>query len=172
MFSQVQHAIQLSKTSIAWTLVCTALHMCQSAGFHRVQSMAQDTHAIRNQKLWIFWTLYSTEKGLSLRLGRASVTCDADITVPIPEPDPANPSPYASCAIRWFKLSSIHGKIYRRLYSPASFAEPDHVRASWVNTLVRETKVLSAESQAEQVRAASRAVESGVCWFALLLSTL
>ncbi|KAH7354529.1 hypothetical protein B0T11DRAFT_260914, partial [Plectosphaerella cucumerina] len=147
----VYHAIQLSKTSIAWSLVCTALHMCQSAGFHRAQSMLQDTPSLRNQKIWTFWMLYSAEKGLSLRLGRASVVHDPELTIPLPAVDPNTSGPYDLSAIRWIKLSSIHGKIYDKLYSPASLAEPEHVRASWVNTLVRETKSLSAESQAEQV---------------------
>ena len=125
--------------------------MCQSAGFHRAQSMVQDTEAVRHHKLWVFWTFYGIEKGLSLRIGRASTVRDRDLATPLPEmASVVNPSPYAAHAVRWIRLSSIQGKIYDNLYSPASLSEPDYVRQNWVDALVNETKQLCVEAQVEQ----------------------
>ena len=131
-----------SKSAAAWSLVTTALHMCTSAGYHRAALSKNDTPSIRKQKSWIFWSLYSIEKGLSLRLGRSSSVADYDITLPLPDLDEINCKPYYSCTIRWIKLSSIQGRVYKMLYSPAGVSEPQASRTAWAQSLAAETKRL------------------------------
>lgn len=131
-----------SKTSAAWSLVTTAMHMCISAGYHRASSTKADTPLLRQQKAWIFWSLYSTEKGLALRLGRSSSVSDYDITLPLPGLEQADTKPYYSCTIRWIKLSSIQGRMYKMLFSPAAMSEPQSSRTAWAQSLAAEAKAL------------------------------
>jgi hypothetical protein len=131
-----------SKASAAWALVTTAMQMCISAGYHRASSSKNDTPLIRKQKSWIFWSLYSTEKGLSLRLGRSSSVSDYDITLPLPDLEQVDCKPYYSCTIRWIKLSSIQGRVYKMLYSPAALSEPQASRSAWAMSLAAEAKAL------------------------------
>ena len=143
--TQVNHCIRSSKTSTAWSLVTTALQVCISAGYHRATASPKndnDTPLLRKQKSWIFWSLYSAEKGLSLRLGRSSSVSDYDITLPLPGLDRADSEPYYACTIRWIKLSSIQGRVYKMLYSPAALSAPLASRAAWAQTLAAETRGL------------------------------
>jgi hypothetical protein len=116
--------------------------MCISAGYHRSASTKNDAPLIRKQKSWVFWSLYSVEKGMSLRLGRSSSVLDYDITLPLPEPDGDENTPYYTCTIRWIKLSSIQGRVYKMLYSPAALSGPQASRTAWAQSLAAETKSL------------------------------
>ncbi|KAK4158455.1 hypothetical protein C8A00DRAFT_28460 [Chaetomidium leptoderma] len=138
----VNHCMKSSKSSAAWSLVTTALHMCISSGYHRATSSRDDTPLLRKQKSWIFWSLYSAEKGLSLRLGRSSSVSDYDITLPLPALEKADCKPYYSCTIRWIKLSSIQGRVYKMLYSPVALSETQATRTAWAQSLAAETTSL------------------------------
>lgn len=131
-----------SKTSAAWSLVTTALQLCISAGYHRATSSNHDAPLLREQKSWIFWSLYSAEKGLSLRLGRSSSVSDYDITLPLPGLEKADCKPYYSCTMRWIKLSSIQGRVYKKLYSPAALSGSQASRTASAQSLAAETKAL------------------------------
>ncbi|KAM5380110.1 hypothetical protein ACJZ2D_003757 [Fusarium nematophilum] len=138
----VYQAIRSSQTSLAWTLVTTAFQMSVTAGFHRASSAKTDSRQETDQKAWLFWSLYSVEKGLSLRLGRPSSIPDYDITVPLPQHDGPDISAYSSCFIRWIRLSRVQGKIYKMLYSPLSLAGPSTKRVAWARSLAEETKTI------------------------------
>ncbi|KAF5007906.1 hypothetical protein FDECE_5821 [Fusarium decemcellulare] len=143
----VYHAIRSSQTSLAWSLVTTAIHMSITAGFHRASSAKTESRQETNQKAWLFWSLYSVEKGLSLRLGRPSSILDYDITVPLPQHDDPNISAYTSCFIRWIRLSIVQAKIYKMLYSPAALAELPERRATWARSLVEDTKKIYKQAE-------------------------
>lgn len=140
-----------SKSSAAWSLVTTALNMCVSAGYHRASTKKDETLLLKRQKSWIFWSLYSVEKGLSLRLGRSSSVSDYDITLPLPDLEQADCRPYYSCSIRWIKLSSIQGRVYKMLYSPAALAEPQASRTAWAHSLAAEAKGLYSGEMGDTV---------------------
>ena len=53
-------------------------------GYHRADSMVKDSPETRGRKINLFWFLYTMDKGLCLRLGRASTIQDYDIAVPLP----------------------------------------------------------------------------------------
>ncbi|KAM0276725.1 hypothetical protein ACHAQH_006435 [Verticillium albo-atrum] len=139
----VLHAVKSSKPAIAWTLLTTALIMCMSSGLHRAEM--HDKLQPREQKMWIFWLLYGADKTLSLRLGRSSMIQDYDITLPLRSGDVAASGPYGRSLVRWIKIASIQGKIYKTLYSPAGLAEPEPVRVSWVRALAQELKTVQYE---------------------------
>lgn len=143
----VLHAVKSSKPAIAWTLHTSALNMCISLGLHRVETLKNDNLQLREQKLWIFWLLYGTDKTLSLRLGRSSMIQDDDITLPLPSTDFTTSGPYGHSLVRWIKMASIQGKIYKNLYSPAGLAEPQAVRVSWVRALAQELKAVQYENR-------------------------
>lgn len=46
--------------------------------------MVKDPPKMRSRKINLFWFLYTMDKGLCLRLGRASCIQDYDIAVPLP----------------------------------------------------------------------------------------
>jgi len=46
--------------------------------------MVKDSPETRGRKINLFWFLYTMDKGLCLRLGRASTIQDYDIAVPLP----------------------------------------------------------------------------------------
>jgi hypothetical protein len=119
--------------------------MSITAGFHRASSAKNESRQETNQKAWLFWSLYSVEKGLSLRLGRPSSILDYDITVPLPQHDDPEITAYTSTFTRWIRLSIVQGKIYKMLYSPAALAETPERRATWARSLVEETKKIYKE---------------------------
>ncbi|KAK4178074.1 hypothetical protein QBC36DRAFT_344944 [Triangularia setosa] len=147
----VNHCIKSSKSSAAWSLATTALQMCISAGYHRPTTSKNDTPLLRKQKSWIFWSLYSVEKGLSLRLGRSSSVSDYDITLPLPDLETADSKPFYSCTIRWIKLSSIQGRVYQTLYSPAALSGPQESRTAWAQSLAAETTSLYGNVMGDNV---------------------
>ncbi len=67
---------------------------------------------------------------------------DDDITLPLPEPDGGQITPYYTCTIRWIKLSSIQGRVYKTLYSPGALSGPQESRTAWAQSLAAETKSL------------------------------
>ncbi|KAH7140388.1 hypothetical protein B0J13DRAFT_557619 [Dactylonectria estremocensis] len=138
----VFHAISCSKLSTACSLVATALNMCLTAGLHRASSTHSDTPATKKQKAWVFWHIYSIEKGLSLRLGRPSSSIpDYDITMPLPEAEASGSAGKTnSGAVRWIRLSIVQGKVYKLLYSPAALAKPASSRTAWAHSLSEEAR--------------------------------
>ena len=99
--------------------------------------------AMRKQAL--FWGVYMADKGLSLRMGRASVIQDWDITIPFPRPEDARGPLWHYFAL-WVECGQVQGKIYELLYSPESVTQPSHVRRSRVETLVKELDNVMAKS--------------------------
>jgi len=104
---------------VAWHLNATAAQLAQTGGFHRKECLAVDPPRVAQVKAICFWQIYTVDKGLGLRLGRASVIQDCDISIareldfegfPYLEETPI-PS-------LWLKLGQVQGRIYKELYSP------------------------------------------------------
>jgi hypothetical protein len=74
---------------------------------------------------------------------------DYDITLPLPGLEKADCKPYYSCTMRWIKLSSIQGRVYKMLYSPAALAEPQASRTASAQSLAAETKSLYSSEMGE-----------------------
>ena len=116
-------AIHMCKPSLSWVLVSHAAGLCQNLGYHRYQTMKNDTDEERNDKMYIFWMIYMFDKQLSLRLGRASSIQDWDVSLPLLSPANIEPQWFngGGVLIYWIKVAQIQGRTYEKLFSPTAF---------------------------------------------------
>lgn len=94
----------------------------------------------RTQKRNLFWTIYMTEKMLSLRLGRSSTFRDQDITLTRLGVEHPSSSFLGELAPGWISMASIQGRIYDDIYSPGALMQPPHIRTSRARALAAELK--------------------------------
>ncbi|KAF4979130.1 hypothetical protein FZEAL_4620 [Fusarium zealandicum] len=142
------HSIEDSRASRAWTLISSALNVCQTLGYHRLGSATGSGNLHETQRN-LFWAVFSFENGLSLRLGRSSGIRDSDIALSI---DPDEP--------RSVKTSRIQRKVYDQLYSPAGLSSSAAARGWAVQTLSAELRVLIEATRADISDAASQTGDS------------
>jgi hypothetical protein len=137
-------AMEMCKPSLCWVLNSNAAGMCQYLGYHRIQTMKDDTEEDRMAKIHVFWHIYLMDKSLSLRLGRASIIQDWDMSLPYPVLDtkrmslalPMSSSVGTRMLLFWIKVAQIQGKVYEQLFSPAAFLKPTDERAEIAAQLV------------------------------------
>ncbi|KAF2635490.1 hypothetical protein P280DRAFT_436975 [Massarina eburnea CBS 473.64] len=138
-------AIEMCKPSLCWLLITNAASLAQNLGYHRIQTMINDTEDERNAKINAFWFIYMMDKTLSLRLGRASVIQDWDMSLPYPsmESDHARFGSLvqmgargSSMLIYWIRVGQIQGQVYERLFSPAAFCKSREERTQTATELV------------------------------------
>ncbi|KAJ1333891.1 RNA polymerase II-specific transcription factor-like protein [Microdochium nivale] len=152
------HTLEMSRPSLAWTLFTSAIQICQNLGFHRASAMEFDKPALRKLKYRTFWGLYVLEKCLALRLGRASLLQDCDISLPRPENLQGagglweDEGPWIIFMAYCSTMGSIQGRVYTQLYSPGGLLEEDSVRAARAQGLVDEIANLSKTQPKSRVR--------------------
>ncbi|KAF1976609.1 fungal-specific transcription factor domain-containing protein [Bimuria novae-zelandiae CBS 107.79] len=139
------HAIELCKPSLCWTMISTATHLAQNLGYHRYETMKDDPAEERNAKIIVFWFIYMMDKTLSLRLGRASIIQDWDLSLPYPDVD-SDHTRFGSLVqqgqkgtqmlLYWIGVAQIQGQVYEKLFSPAGFLRPPEERARTAKELV------------------------------------
>lgn len=132
-------AIEMCKPSLAWVLTAMAAGQGQNLGYHRYQTFQNDDEEERNSKVHLFWVIYMFDKQLSLRLGRASVIQDWDISLPLitTSPTPAVSAVGASQMITyWIKVAKVQGQTYKKLFSPAAFQSSSEARTRTAIDLV------------------------------------
>ncbi|KAL6233419.1 hypothetical protein BDW75DRAFT_215284 [Aspergillus navahoensis] len=134
------YCLQKNKPSGAWTYITSASHMIQALGLQHSAPAGTEGPDEKAQKRNLFWTIYMTEKTLSLRLGRSSTFRDQDITLPRPGIERPRGSFLAELAPGWVTLASIQGRIYDDIYSPGALMQPPHIRASRAQALANELK--------------------------------
>lgn len=132
------HAIEISKPSVGWTLASTAVHMCQTLGYHRLASMEHDGLRVQRQKQQLFWSVYVIMNNISLRLGRASAIQIHDICLPSPIDSFDNPEPWATVCALWTQQAKIQSKTYELLYSPSALKQPESERVLHARRLAVE----------------------------------
>lgn len=120
--------------------------MCRTLGLHQVHSMKDDSPQKKADKSLLFWCTYMLDKGLSLRLGRASILQDYDISLPHIAPEAKAEYPGTEVMTLWIKHAQIQGRIYERLYSPGALRQSDTYRVEQVTILTSELKHLMARS--------------------------
>ncbi|KAI0008215.1 hypothetical protein F4779DRAFT_588482 [Xylariaceae sp. FL0662B] len=141
--------IDISRPSVAWLLVSHAAHMCRTLGLHQELSMREDAAAVRQNKALLFWCTYMLDKALSLRLGRASILQDYDVSLPRAAPDARGVAyPGREVMTLWIRHAQLQGRIYERLYSPAALRRPDALRADQVALIAADLDGLLARSTA------------------------
>ncbi|EFQ26006.1 fungal specific transcription factor domain-containing protein [Colletotrichum graminicola M1.001] len=147
------HAVEISKPSLAWTLVSKASELCQTLGYHRVESLKVSKSDIKptvhgmHWHQFLFWNVYYIDKSLSLRLGRASTIPDWHITMPLPSVKEQAASPILPYLVLWVKTAKCQGQIYEKLYSPDSITQPYHVRQMRIHELVSSLHDIEVRTQ-------------------------
>ncbi|KAK4071081.1 transcriptional regulator family: Fungal Specific TF [Trichoderma aggressivum f. europaeum] len=131
------YAIDVSRPSVAWHLITMAAWLCQAGGYHRTESLRNDPPVIAQQKKVIFWHVYTLDKGLGLRLGRASTIAECDIDIKREfEVNGFDHLTSTTFPTLWVKISSLQSRIYEQL--PVALASPQA-------DLVHRAKLLAAE---------------------------
>jgi hypothetical protein len=130
--------IELCKPTLTSLIVSKAAGLCQDLGYHRYQTMKDDTEDDRNTKMHIFWMIYMFDKTISLHLGRPSFIQDWDISLPFFNDDPVtDDAPNGKKMLNyWVKVGRVQGQIYERLFSPAAFLESPESRTRTAVELV------------------------------------
>lgn len=131
MFWQAYSAIEASKATKAWTFASAAADLCQRLGYHRLQPQRGNDQGLREAQERLFWTVHKIEKGLSLRLGRASNIRDSEITIHFDSIDPLHS-----------RLARIQGRIYDQLYSPAALYQNIDERSPVAEALAGDLRQL------------------------------
>ncbi|KAJ8116949.1 hypothetical protein OPT61_g1761 [Boeremia exigua] len=135
------YAVESSKPSLCSALISKASHLCLTLGYHRADSMVKDSTETRARKINMFWFLYTMDKGLCLRLGRASTVQDYDIGVPLPVLGAGEDFTAGNTLIRfWCTLAGIQGRVYEDLYSLRALKQPKASRAVKADKLVTEIR--------------------------------
>ncbi|XHF99239.1 hypothetical protein AWENTII_002745 [Aspergillus wentii] len=134
------YAIEISKPTFAWTLTSTAARLCQTLGYHRASSTERDKLVSR-----LFWSVYTLDKVLSLRLGRSSTLQDYDISLAQDFDAEGIREPWRNMYNLWIKLAGIQGRIYEHLYSPAALSQPESQRVSYASQLASEMQLTVQE---------------------------
>jgi hypothetical protein len=137
-------AIEMCKPSVCAVMMATAAGLCQNLGFHRISTMKDDSEEDRNCKIHVFWMIYMFDKTvsgsrriavcirltlylqMSLRLGRASVIQDFDISLPFfgGSKDALDSAQGKEMLAYWVKVARVQGQTYEKLFSPAAFLRP------------------------------------------------
>jgi hypothetical protein len=132
-------AVEMCRPSLTSVMVGTAARLCQTLGYHRYQTMQNDTEEDRNDKMHIFWMIYMFDKTMSLRLGRASFIQDYDISLPFFHDTRTSPGvPDSKLMLTyWCKVARVQGQTYEKLFSPAAFLRTTEERTQTAVELVK-----------------------------------
>ncbi|KAF2260489.1 hypothetical protein CC78DRAFT_536366 [Lojkania enalia] len=118
-----------AKPMLLCTLISAAISQCRMIGYQREITYQNDHTGNSDIARLLFWTIYVTDKTMSLLLGRASSLQDFEIDARYPavSNDPTR-HPWDKSFIMGIKIARIQGQIYDRLYSPAALALPSFER--------------------------------------------
>ncbi|KAL4747256.1 hypothetical protein BDW72DRAFT_209715 [Aspergillus terricola var. indicus] len=134
------YCLQKNKPTAAWKFITSASHMIQALGLQHSAPAGTDGPEEKAKKSNMFWTIYMTEKTLSLRLGRLSTFRDQDITLPRPGTERPRGSFLAELVPGWVTIASIQGRICDDIYSPGALMQPPHIRASRAQALASDLR--------------------------------
>lgn len=100
--------------------------------------MEHDPPSLQNEKQILFWMVYIIISQVSLRLGRASVIQDCEISIPVPEEILTKKGTWGLICVIWAKQGMIQNQVYVHLYSPAALNKPERERVSHARRLAGE----------------------------------
>ncbi|KAF5963680.1 fungal specific transcription factor factor domain-containing protein [Fusarium bulbicola] len=142
------YAIEVSRASLAWLLNSTAITIGQTLGFHRSASLSAvstDKNIKHDDQALLFWTAYTFDKGLALRLGYAPIMTDDDINVSMSPIDSISFG-WSDIFRAWVSHATLQGRIYDQLYCASALVLPASHRQARVPPLVAEMRTLIAEA--------------------------
>ncbi|KAH6949768.1 hypothetical protein BKA56DRAFT_606771 [Ilyonectria sp. MPI-CAGE-AT-0026] len=141
------YEVDMSRPSLAWTLICAAYQCSYSLGYHTRAYGSNPSSDVPNQSGLLFWAIYYLEKHLCLRLGRCSAILDPDITVPPPGGNGTASSPGTSHCRVIVKAGSLTSRVYEELYSAQASFSPRELRMQRVLSLSQELCGIREESR-------------------------
>lgn len=151
------YAIEVSRPSLAWQLNMTAAQLCQDLGYHQATAMdgGRNDTVLNDKKAILFWFSYMLDRGLALRLGRAPIIQDFDVTLPRVIGQVNATDMWKEVLRLWIAHADIQGQIYEQLYSPRSLTYPVTRRIEAAQALAGRLKLIS--DQANLIRTESLA---------------
>lgn len=166
------YAIEVSRPSLAWQLNTTAAQLCQDLGYHRVtggtipnppSGPGQAGAPVLNDKKGIlFWFSYMLDRGLALRLGRAPIIQDFDVTLPRVIGRVNATEMWKEILKLWIAHADVQGRIYEMLYSPSSLGRPAAARIEAARGLAAELKAIAEQARVVRVSEPRNSGGSGV----------
>ncbi|KAM0424825.1 hypothetical protein ACHAPT_009881 [Fusarium lateritium] len=166
------YCVQKCKLSAAWNFICAASNLSQSLGLHSNATLHAETPETKSQKTRLFWSVYTAEKMLSLRIGRSSTIRENDITVPRMFQDVSHDPLFSQAFPIWIAISSLQGRIYDEIYCPVALEQPESVRTARARALAAEAEgLIRAEdnlksTHPDRLSLALGSVMAQVCWYA------
>ncbi|KAH6884074.1 hypothetical protein B0T10DRAFT_531324 [Thelonectria olida] len=150
------YAIDVSRPSLAWHLNSAAAEVCLTAGFHRKSTCKSDPEVYRVRS-GLFWYIYTTDRALALRLGRAPVIQDWDIDIPRSFSfDGIMSTETTGIALMWLNSATLQGQIYEQLYSPDALARSQAELADRARELAKQCRQVEMEAtETRQIAIAS-----------------
>lgn len=150
---------------MAWILTSKASELCQTLGYHRIETYKNEQPDAAQYKQFLFWGVYIMDKSLCLRLGRSSTIHDFDVTVPsVPNAGLDTPrGGLESFFSSWAVAAKVQGQIYELLYCPDALAQPRDVRKSRAQLLLKQMEdldnlMLKATVSMSQIHASRRSL--------------
>ncbi|KAF5569539.1 hypothetical protein FPHYL_2067 [Fusarium phyllophilum] len=139
------YSVEESRASQSWTLISTAMTLCQTLGYHWLDSPKDKRQHMQSD---LFWVVYAYEKGLSLRLGRCSGVRDSEVSLSRQENQH-----------RSIRLGRIQGKAYDQLYSPEGLNTSSATRCEVANGLAQELQSIIDETHHEIAQALAESAD-------------
>ncbi|KAJ3472733.1 hypothetical protein NLG97_g10756 [Lecanicillium saksenae] len=137
------YAVDVSRPTVAWHFASAGAQLCLTGGFHRQDTLKHDPPEVARIKRILFWHIYTLDKGLGLRLGRASVIHECDIDIPrVFEFDLLDSGGADTVPTMWVEISGLQSVIYEQLYSPAALHCPQAELVQRARTLAEECRKL------------------------------
>ncbi|KAG5938245.1 hypothetical protein E4U53_008046 [Claviceps sorghi] len=141
------YAVDVSRPSVAWQLACMAAQLCQTGGYHRSDFLKYDAPDTARLKRLLFWHVYTVDKGLGLRLGRAPVIHECDIDIPrVFEFSGLGQLGSSTVPTLWIKMSYLQSRIYEQLYSPSALKSPQAELVERARALASECRKFETEA--------------------------
>jgi hypothetical protein len=127
---QASLMIEQCKPNLVLSLTSTAASMAISLGYHRASTMKLDTVRERNAKILLFWMVYLLDTSFAVRLGRAPVIPERDITVPMVTHGGSLPSEFVSIFCYWVEIGRLQCQTVEQLYSPVALQQSPKERSN------------------------------------------
>jgi hypothetical protein len=122
--------IEQCKSNLALSLTSTAASMAMSLGYHRASTMKLDTVRERNAKILLFWMVYILDTSFAVRLGRAPVIPENNITVPMVTHGGCLPSEFVDIFCYWVEINKLQCQTVEQLYSPVALQQSPRERSN------------------------------------------
>lgn len=92
-----------------------AIQLCQTAGYHRIETLSHDSPAVAKLKSAPFWPSYNIDASLSLRLCRAPVINERDINIPRVFGIDSFGLQSSDISAFWIKIATLQRRVYEQL---------------------------------------------------------